>query len=659
MAAEEMETTVESGSGEVVGRPGGKQTAPPRGTATARKNALDLFNERVRLSGPKTAVRWREGGVWREATWSDWDRASREIAAGLRSLGIARGDRACLLGNSRPEWVYSDVGILMAGAVVVPIYQSNLPHECEYIVNDAGAKVVFAEDPIQVEKLVAERQKLGRVTHVVTFDAVSRLPKPDVKGRVEVKLDDVLPEEARGWVLSLSSLRERGRAWLAEGDRRAELERSWADIDPESPFTFVYTSGTTGPPKGVVLLHRNLVWECDAVRSVFPLDENDEQLMFLPLAHIFARVLEWYSILKGCRSAFAESVAKVRDNLAEVRPTFLCAVPRVLEKMYLAILGNRNASPPTKQRIFDWALSVGREYSRNEQQRRHQPVALQIKHALAQRLVFHKIQALLGGRMRFIVSGGAPLSKEIAEFFHAAGVLILEGWGLTETLAGTAVNRLDKYAFGTVGAPIPGVEIRIADDGEILVRGGSVMKEYFNRPEATREVIDAEGWFHTGDIGQMVDGLLQITDRKKDIIVNAGGKNIAPQNLENALKATPYISQVMVHGDKKPYLVALITLNEENVAAWAREHHVSFSSPAELAKTDQVRRLIARAIDELNAHQPSYSSIKKFALLPADFSQESGELTPTLKVKRKFTYEKYKDLIEGLYASPGGGAGHE
>jgi long-chain acyl-CoA synthetase len=655
MAAEEMETTGETATETGTGRQTIRQV--PLRKESVRRSAVDLFNERVRLSGPKTALRWREGGVWREATFSDWDRAAREIAAGLRALGVGRGDRVCLLANTRPEWVYTDVGILMAGAVTVPIYQSNLPHECEYIVNDAGAKVVFAEDPVQVEKLVAQRDKLGRVTQVVYFDGVSRLPKPDAKGRVEVTLESVVPEAARGWLLSLTALRERGRAWLAEAERKAELERSWADIDPESPFTIVYTSGTTGPPKGVVLLHRNLTWECDAIRAVLPLDENDEALAFLPLAHIFARLLEWYSILKGCRTAFAESVAKVRDNLAEVRPTFMCAVPRVLEKMYLAILGNRSSSPPTKQKIFDWAFAVGREHSHRAQRREHQPLALQLKYALANRLVFHKIQALLGGRMRFIISGGAPLSKEIAEFFHAAGVLILEGWGLTETLAGTAVNRLDKYAFGTVGAPIPGIEIKIADDGEILVRGGSVMKEYYNRPEATREVIDSEGWFHTGDIGQMVDGLLQITDRKKDIIVNAGGKNIAPQNLENALKATPYISQVMVYGDKKPYLVALITLNEENVTAWAREHNVPFSSLAELAKAEPVRRLVARAVDELNACQPSYSSIKKFVILPSDFSQESGELTPTLKVKRKFTYEKYKDLIEGLYATPGGGGG--
>jgi long-chain acyl-CoA synthetase len=266
-------------------------------------------------------------------------------------------------------------------------------------------------------------------------------------------------------------------------------------------------------------------------------------------------------------------------------------------------------------------------------------------------LVFGKIQSVLGGRIRFLVSGGAPLSKEIAEFFHAAGILILEGYGLTETTAGSCVNRPEKYQFGSVGVPVPGLEVRIADDGEILIRGGSVMKEYYGKPEATREVLDPDGWFHTGDIGVIDDGIVKITDRKKDIIVNAGGKNIAPQNLENALKATPYISQVMVHGDKRPYLVALITLNEENVSKWARDNGVAFGSVADLASSDKVRALVGKYVDELNAKEPSYSSIKKFALLPHDFSQDTGELTPTLKVKRKFTSEKYKDIIDAFYTN--------
>jgi long-chain acyl-CoA synthetase len=610
---------------------------------------VELFTQRVKRSGPKPVLRWKEGGVWHTGTWNDWDRASREIAAGLASLGVGMGDRVGLLANTRPEWMYADVGVLMAGGVTVPIYQSNLPHECEYILNDSGAKVCFVENPAQADKLLSERKKLGGVVKVVYFDPVARLDKPDRAGRTEVKLSDLAG--AGDWLLSLAELRRAGQVWLADEARRAELERRVAEITPTHTFTIVYTSGTTGPPKGVVLTHRNIVWECQAMEPVLPLSEDDEQLLFLPLAHIFAKLLEWLTVSKGARIAFAEGIPQIKANLAEVRPTFMCAVPRVLEKVYLGILGNRAAAPPARQKIFDWAVGVGRQVSRHQQRHEPIPLALSVKRAIAHRLVFAKIQALLGGRMRFLVSGGAPLSREIAEFFHAVGVLILEGWGLTETTAGTCVNRIERYAFGSVGPAVEGIEVKIAADGEILVRGGAVMKEYYGKPEATAEVLDADGWFHTGDIGVLEEGLLRITDRKKDIIVNAGGKNIAPQNLENRLKTTPYISQVMVHGDKRPYLVALVTLNEENIVKWAAAEGLGVSSGAELARHPRVKELIQKAVDELNVHEPSYASIKKFAILPQDFSQDTGELTPTLKVKRKFTTEKFKDIIDAFYAN--------
>jgi long-chain acyl-CoA synthetase len=624
------------------------EAGPAKGPEKTGDNAIDLFTSRVKRSAAKTAMRWKQGGVWREATWGDWDAASRELAGGLISLGLALGDRAAVLGNTRREWLEADLGILMAGAICVPIYQSNVPHECEYIINDSGARVVFAENPAQMRKLFAERAKLKNVVKIIYWDDLAKLEKPDANGCTEIKLDEVVPDAEKSWVMSVAQLREEGKKWL--GAHAGELEKRWAEVKPEQAYTFVYTSGTTGPPKGVVLTHKNIVWECEAMKDVLPIDESDEQLLFLPLAHIFARLLEWSTILKGSRIAFAEGIPQIKANLSEVRPTMMCAVPRVLEKVYLGILGNRNASPPGKQKIFDWAFSVGKQVSKHKQRHEPIPLGLTVKNAIATKLVFSKIQAVLGGRIRFLISGGAPLSKEIAEFFHAAGVLILEGWGLTETTAGTCVNRPDKYAFGTVGPAVPGIELKIASDGEILVRGGSVMKEYYGKPEATAEAIDSEGWFHTGDIGVIQDGMLKITDRKKDIIVNAGGKNIAPQNLENSLKATPYISQVMVHGDKRPYLVALITLNEENIVKWAKDNGVS-DAPGELAKNDKVRSLVQKYVDDLNAREPSYSSIKKFEILPQDFSQETGELTPTLKVKRKFTSEKYKDLLDAFYAN--------
>jgi long-chain acyl-CoA synthetase len=477
-----------------------KTTAPK---ATERplsvQNAVAMFNDRVKASAAQSCLRWKEAGTWRTATWADWDRASREIAGGLLSLGVGKGERSCVLANTRPEWLYCDIGILMAGGVTVPIYQSNLPHECEYIINDSGAKVVFVENPQQLAKVMAERDKLKGVVKVIYFDAVAKLEKPDAQGRSELKLDDVIKPGDKAWLMSLGDLRVEGEKWL--GAHAGELEKRWAEIKAEDSFTFVYTSGTTGPPKGVVLTHKNIVWECDSMREVLPIDHSDEQLLFLPMAHIFAKILEWTTIAKGSRIAFAESIAKIKDNLGEVRPTFMCAVPRVLEKVYLGILGNRNAAPPTKQRIFDWAFDIGKQVSKYKQRHQPVPLGLTLKNRIATRLVFGKIQSVLGGRIRFLVSGGAPLSREIAEFFHAAGVLILEGYGLTETTAGSCVNRPEKYAFGTVGVPVPGLEVKIAEDGEILIRGGSVMKEYYGKPEATREVIDPEGWFHTGDIG--------------------------------------------------------------------------------------------------------------------------------------------------------------
>jgi long-chain acyl-CoA synthetase len=641
--------TMKAGAAAVAAPAVAPGAATAAGRALSAKNAVELFNKRVAASRGTSVLRWKENGAWRSSTWADWDRASREIAGGLMTLGAGGGDRSCILANTRAEWLYCDVGILMAGGVTVPIYQSNLAHECEYIVNDSGAKVVFVENPQQLDKLMSERAKLTNVVKIVYFDAVAKLEKADAKGRTQLSLDDVVPAADKSLVMSLAELRAAGEKWL--GEHGGELEKRWETITPDDSFTFVYTSGTTGPPKGVVLTHRNIVWECDAMRDLLPVDESDEELLFLPMAHIFAKLLEWVTISKGSRIAFAESINKIKDNLAEVKPTFMCAVPRVLEKVYLGILGNRNAAPPARQKIFDWAFKVGKQVSHYKQRHEPVPLALSIQNAIATKLVFSKIQSVLGGRIRFLVSGGAPLSKEIAEFFHAAGILILEGWGLTETTAGTCINRPEKYAFGSVGPVVPGIELKIADDGEILVRGGSVMKEYYGKPEATREAIDPEGWFHTGDIGVVENGILRITDRKKDIIVNAGGKNIAPQNLENALKATPYISQVMVHGDKRPYLVALITLNEENIAKWAHDNGVQFSSTADLAKDPKVRGLIQKYVDDLNAREPSYSSIKKFAILPQDFSQDTGELTPTLKVKRKFTSEKHKEILDAFYAN--------
>jgi long-chain acyl-CoA synthetase len=568
------------------------------------RHAIDLFTRRSDASGRKVAFRYKQDGTWRTLTWSEADRAAREIAGGLRSLGLGLGDRVALLANTRWEWIAADVGILMAGGVTVPIYQSNLPDQVDYIVGDSGAKYVLVEDP-------GQHAKVGKARTIL------------MSGRVD-------------GVTTLSELRQAGQKWLASNP--GVLEKVWEEIRPEHAFTIVYTSGTTGPPKGVVLTHKNIAFECRALEQVLSLDEDDEQLLFLPLAHIFARILEWTAITRGCVTAFAEGIPELIANMREIRPTFMGAVPRVYEKAYMKIQAGFEAQrkTPAGKTIIDWALTVGRQLSREQQAGRAPTLPLAIQWRLANRLVFHKVQATFGGRLRYFISGGAPLAREIGEFFHALGILVLEGYGLTETTAATNLNRPNAYKFGTVGQPIPGVSVKIAHDGEVLMRGDNILREYFGRPEDTHAALDGDGWFHSGDIGVIDEaGYLRITDRKKDLIVTAGGKNVAPQNLESALKAgCPFVSQVMVHGDQRPYLVALVTVNEEVLAASGQS---------------DARPLIQAAVDKLNAHLPSYETIKKIAVLPQDFSQETGELTPTLKVKRKFCSEKYKTLLDSLY----------
>jgi long-chain acyl-CoA synthetase len=377
---------------------------------------------------------------------------------------------------------------------------------------------------------------------------------------------------------------------------------------------------------------------------------GDTHLLFLPLAHSFGRLESFIGVHRGLLTAFAENIDKLRDNLPEVKPNFICSVPRVFEKVYAGVLAKADAGSPLKKRIFNWAVGVGREVSKLQQARQPIPAGLALKHRIAHRLVFAKLHEALGGRLRFAVSGGAPLSKEIAEFFHAAGILILEGYGLTETCPSLTFNRLEHFKFGSVGQAQPGIEIKIAPDGEILGRGANIAKGYFKKPEATAEVFRPDGWFATGDIGRVdEEGFLYITDRKKDLIVTAGGMNIAPQNIENLLKGDPFISQAMVHGDKRPYPVALITLNPEELAKFAKEQGILDTDPASLARHPKVVERVSRIVEERNAELQSYAKIKKFSILPADFTIDNGLLTPTLKVKRKIITDKHRELLDSLY----------
>jgi long-chain acyl-CoA synthetase len=586
----------------------------------------ELFLQAVERFDDRPAMRYRTADDWVDIDWREFERLVRRLGAALCSLGIAKGDRVAILSNSRWEWAVIDQATLAIGAVTVPVYQSNLPHEVKYILEHAGARVVFAEDQEQLSKVQLVRGELPRLDHAVLISG-------------KAKEDE--------FTLAFDKLMERGKETLEESPTL--VDDRLAQVDRDDMATIVYTSGTTGPPKGAVLTHKNLLFEVRALAPVMRVDESDETLLFLPLAHIFARVGAMACLQLGFTISYAESIERLLDNLAEVRPTFMFSVPRIYEKVYNKVLSGVQSGSRLKKQLFAFAMATGRAVSRRRQRGRWVPPYLALTFQAAEMLVFNKLKNTFGGKIRFFISGGAPLSREIAEFFHAAGMLVLEGYGLTECTAASNLNSPTAFRFGTVGKPLPGVDVRIADDGEILIKGDNNFSCYYKRDEATAEAIE-DGWFHTGDIGTFdKDGFLQITDRKKDLIVTSGGKNIAPQNIENLLKTDPIISQVMVYGDKRNYLTALVTLDPDEAASYAEHKEIEYETIAELARNPVIQDRVDRAIKKKNQQLASYETIKKFAVLEADF-EVGEELTPTLKVKRKFTTEKYIDILEGLYS---------
>jgi len=553
--------------------------------------------------------------------------ASREIGLGLMALGLSRGERVAILATTRLEWCLADIGATLGGFVTVPIYPSNLPDQVEYILAHSRARAVFAEDESQYNKIAGVRSRLPHLSSVIMLT-----------GGVEGKED----------ATTLSALRERGKEHGAGNP--GVLEARAEEILPTDDLTIIYTSGTTGPPKGVVTRHSNYALNVTSALKAVNVPRGSMFLQFLPLAHSLGRLEHFLAFDAMAVSSFARSLQTVAEDLAAVRPEIMVSVPRLYEKFYARVLAKVEEDGGLKKAIFEWSIGVGREASRCRQQGGEPQGFLALKNGIADRLVFRKIRERMGGRLRFFISGGAPLSREIAEFLHAIGVLILEGYGLTETSTVTTVNRLERYKFGTVGKALPGTEIRIAEDGEILVRGPHIFREYFNDPAATRESIDPDGWFHTGDIGALdEEGFLRITDRKKDIIVTSGGKNIAPQNLENLLKNDRYISQALVIGDRKKYLTALLTLAPEEIVPWAAKKGIPDRSVEALSKNPEVLQLIRERVDEVNRGLASFEQVKKFAVLETDFSQETGELTPTLKVRRKVVVEKYGRVLDDLY----------
>ncbi|MDA8121110.1 MAG: long-chain fatty acid--CoA ligase [Deltaproteobacteria bacterium] len=583
-------------------------------------NRIEEGRDEVRYIVPRD-------GKWEPMTYREVGEAAREMAGGLMSLGLARGEKVAILCSTRVEWSLSDIASILGGFVTVPIYPSNLPDQVEYILSHSRARVVFVEDETQWNKVAGSRGRLPELDVVIllTGDSVGK-----------------------AGTIGLSDLRSKGAAYSA-AHPGAIAERT-GEIRPEDDLTIIYTSGTTGPPKGAVIRHSNIAFDVTSTLSVVRVPRGDVMLQFLPLAHVLGRFEHFLSFDAMAVSAFARGIQTVAEDLPAVRPHMMVSVPRLYEKFYAAVLAKVNQDGGLKKRIFMWALSVGREVSARKQRRKPVGGLLAAKFSLAERLVFGKIRGRLGGRLRFFVSGGAPLAREIAEFFHAMGILILEGYGLTETPSVTSCNQVGNFKFGTVGPPIPGVEVRIAQDGEILIRGPHVFKEYYSDPAATKEAIDPEGWFHSGDIGAIdEEGFLRITDRKKDIIVTSGGKNVAPQNIENLLKTDKMVSQAFVYGDRRKYLTAILTLSPEEIVKWAQENGIAERDPALLAGSPRVEEMMRARVDEINRSLAPFEQVKKFVLLGTDFSQETGELTPTLKVKRKVVIRKYGALLDALY----------
>ncbi|HEV8474254.1 MAG TPA: long-chain fatty acid--CoA ligase [Methylomirabilota bacterium] len=588
-----------------------------------------MFWSRVERSADRPAQMHKRDGAWRTLSWREVGEAVREVALGLITLGRQKGDAVALLSASRAEWVQADFAILSAGCITVPVYPTYPPDLIAYVVNDSAARSIIVEDPAQLAKVLEARDKMPGLEHIIVMSGYEATQPPKM-------------------VMTWAMLRRLGRE--NEAAHASTLAARVSAVKPDDLASIVYTSGTTGPPKGVMQTHGNHVAAQAAGESCAPVQEGWVHLLFLPLAHSFARLESYIGVYRGLCTAFAENLDKVGENLREVRPHFICSVPRVFEKVYAKILSGVEAGSPAKKKIFNWAIGVGREVSRHQQRGQPLPPGLAIKRAIAHKLVFSKLHAALGGRLQWAISGGAPLSRDIAEFFHAAGILILEGYGLTETCPVGTFNQPTKFKFGSVGQVLTGIELKIAPDGEILFRGPNVAKGYFKQPQATAEVFDAAGWFHTGDIGRIdEDGFVFITDRKKDLIVTAGGMNIAPQNIENMLKADPFISQAMVYGDKKPYPVALITLNPDELTKFAHDHGIIAADPAVVVKHPKVVERVARTVEEKNSQLQSYAKIKKFTILPIDFTQDGGELTPTMKVKRKVVSSKYLNDLEELY----------
>jgi len=598
-------------------------------SSSAPRSVPELFLERVGKTPQVEAFRYPVDGGWRSLTWAETEARVRAIASGLRGLGVGMEQVCAILSSTRIEWLLADFGILCAGGATSTIYPSSTGDECAFILADSGTVVCFAEDAGQVQKLLARRADLPALRHVVVFDGAS---------------------SSDGFVLTLEQLEASGRA--ADAAHPGAFEETCAAVRGEALATLIYTSGTTGTPKGVELTHACWVAQSAAVQQSGILDHPGIlQFFWLPLAHSFGKMIGTAQLRVGFPTAVDGRIERIVENLGTVRPTFVCAVPRIFEKVHAKVLSTATEGGGVKRAVFEWALSVGLEAARLRREGKVLGPLLQVQQRLADRLVFQKIRALFGGRLQFFISGSAPLSREVAEFFDAMGVLILEGYGLTESSAATHVNMPWNRQVGTVGPPLPGIEVRLGSDGEVLMRGPWIMRGYHGLPEASAEALDAEGWLHTGDVGVLDEqGRLAITDRKKDLIKTSGGKYVAPTELETRLKAhCPYLAQVLVHGDRRNYVSALVTLDPDGIRRWGAGQGIPDLTPERAAGHLAVKALVQQAVDALNATLPKFATVKRFTILPRDFSEAEGEVTPSQKVKRKVVERRYREVLDAMY----------
>jgi len=592
------------------------------------RSVAQLFVDRVTKTASAEAFRFPRGAAWESVTWAQVDARVRPIAAGLVALGMKSQDRVAIASSTRFEWVSADLAVMLAGAATTAIYPTTSDSDVAYIVADSQSRIVFAENDAQIAKLRANRPSLPDVVKVVTFDGTAD----------------------GDWVISLADLEQLGTAHLAQAPSVVD-DRIHA-VEPQHLATLVYTSGTTGRPKGVRLSHDCWTYEVAAVDAIHLLSQDDLQYLWLPLAHVLGKVLLTLPLQIGFPTVLDGRVDKIVDNMAVVSPTFMGAAPRIFEKAYARITTSMSAEAGAKARLFDWAIGVGRRVAALRAQGRSASVLLAAQFVIADALVLNKIQARFGGRIRFFISGSAALNADVARWFDAAGLLILEGYGLTESSAASFVNRPGSYVFGSVGWPLPGTEVAIAPDGEIMLRGPGVMAGYHNLPQDTAETVDPDGWLHTGDIGNLDErGFLRITDRKKDLFKTSNGKHVAPSAIESIFQGVcPYASQLIVEGEGRTFVSALVALDPDAIAGWAAENGMAEMPYAELVSSPAVRQLVQGCIDELNAKLNQWETIKKFLILDRDLTIEQGELTPSMKLKRRVVADRYKNELDSLYA---------